>query len=231
MSTPLTTITDALIEFILSLLRDPAAQAEFDENPDAMLARNGLSGVCAEDVRAVAPVVIDRPDVTPTPPMPPKPPKPEPNEVVREINTLTQNVTIDNRSTVIDQSVNQNIWADGDVTQIFDNEAIVASGDGAAAAGDDADVDNSETEVSTGDIAIGNETTEVTIEESFNDESTETDNSVDTVAEESYNDSSDNSVTDSSTNVVEETVVEESYNDTDTSIETDVEVEFATEEP
>lgn len=231
MTTPLTTIADALIEFILSLLRDPAAQAEFDEDPEAMLARNGLSNVCADDVRAVAPVVVDRPDVHPLPPGPPAPPKPPVPDVVREINTLTQNVTIDNRSTVIDQSVNQNIWADGDVTQIFDNEAVVASGDGAAAAGDDAEVDNSETDIETGDINVGNETTDVTIEDSFNDQSTETDNSTETVAEESYNDSSDNSTTDNSTDVSQDVVIEESFNDVDTTIETPAPDEFAPDEP
>lgn len=228
MTTPLTTIADALIEFILSLLRDPAAQAEFDENPEAMLARNGLSNVCADDVRAVAPVVIDRPDVHPTPP---PPPKPYPNDVVKEINTLTQNVTIDNRSTVIDQSVNQNIWAKGDVTQIFDNEAIVASGDGAAAAGDDADVDNSETDIETGDINVGNETTDVTVEDSFNDESTETDNSTETENEDSFNDNSENTAVDNSTDVSADVAIDDSFNEVDTTIDTDIDVEYTTEEP
>lgn len=228
MTTPLTTIADALIEFILSLLRDPAAQAEFDENPEAMLARNGLSDVCADDVRAVAPVIIDRPDVHPTPP---PPPKPYPNDVVKEIKTVTQNVTIDNRSTVIDQSVNQNIWAKGDVTQIFDNEAVVASGDGAAAAGDDATVDNSETDIETGDINIGNETTDVTIDDSYNDQSTETDNSTQTETVDSYNDSSETTAVDNTTDVSADVAIDDSFNDVDTTIEGDGQVEYTTEEP
>lgn len=228
MTTPLTTIADALIEFILSLLRDPAAQAEFDENPEAMLARNGLSDVCADDVRAVAPVIIDRPDVHPTPP---PPPKPYPNDVVKEIKTVTQNVTIDNRSTVIDQSVNQNIWAKGDVTQIFDNEAVVASGDGSAAAGDDATVDNSATDIETGDINIGNETTDVTVEDSYNDQSTETDNSTQTETVDSYNDNSETTTVDNSMDVSADVAVDDSFNDVDTTIEGDVEVEYAPEEP
>ena len=33
MATPLATVADALIEFILSLLRDPAAVAEFKADP------------------------------------------------------------------------------------------------------------------------------------------------------------------------------------------------------
>lgn len=220
MTTPLATIADALIDFILSLLRDPALNAEFDADPEAVLASNGLSDVCVDDVRAVAPVIIDRPDVHP---VPPPMPKPYPNPVVKEINDITTNVTIDNRSTIVDQSVNQNIWAGGDVTQIFDNEAIVASGDGAAAAGEDATVDNSETDVETGDIAIGNETTDVVVEDSFNDESVETDNSVDVEAEESFDDES--------TDVAVDVEVDDSFNyEEDTSVETDMQVEFVIEE-
>jgi len=228
MSTPLTTIADALIDFIMSLLRDPAAMEEFDAEPQAMLARNGLSDACVEDVRAVAPVIIDHPAVTPTPP-PPAPgpgpgPKPHPSDVVREIKTLTNHVTIDNRSTIIDQSVNQNIWTEGgDVTQVFDNEAVVASGDGSAAAGDDASVDDSETDIETGDIAIGNETTDVDIEGSFNDESTTTETTTDIEAEESFNDESTN------TDVAVE--VDDSFNyEEETSVDTDVSVDIESEE-
>jgi hypothetical protein len=47
--------------------------------------------------------------------------------------------SVDDRDTITDQSVNQNIWAKGDVTQWFDNDSVVASGDGAVAAGDDAE--------------------------------------------------------------------------------------------
>lgn len=67
MTTPLATIADALIEFILSLLRDPAAAAQFAAEPEETLAEAGLSGACAADVRAVVPVVVDRPDVVQRP--------------------------------------------------------------------------------------------------------------------------------------------------------------------
>ena len=42
MSLTLATVADALIEFILSLLRDPEVAAEFDEDPDQALAARGL---------------------------------------------------------------------------------------------------------------------------------------------------------------------------------------------
>lgn len=49
----------SLIEFLMNLLRDEAAQAEFVADPDGMLARYGLEGICGQDVRDVAPMVAD----------------------------------------------------------------------------------------------------------------------------------------------------------------------------
>lgn len=137
MSTPLATIANSIIEFILSLLRDPAAMAELKDDPDGTLARNKMEGVCADDVRAVAPVIYDRPDVVPKAHH--TPPPPSDNDVVNEITRITSNWTwVDNRATIVDQSVNQNIWTEGgDVTQVFDQTAGVASGDDSVASGDD----------------------------------------------------------------------------------------------
>lgn len=52
--------------------------------------------------------------------------------------------TIDDRDTTVDSSVNQNIEAFGDVNQDFDNDVV--SGDGAVAAGDDAQVNTGDGE-------------------------------------------------------------------------------------
>jgi hypothetical protein len=207
MTTPLATIADALIEFILSLLNDPDAAAEYDADPEAALASAGLSGCTAEDVRAVAPIIVDRPDVHPTPhPNPPGPgPKPP---VEKEIWNIANNFHIDNRATIVDQSVNQNIWAEGDVNQIFDQEANIASGDNAVAAGEDASVDNSTTDVEVGDIAVGNEETNVDIDGSFNDETTSTETDIEVEAEGSFNDTA----TENNTDVA----VDNSFNDTAT---------------
>lgn len=49
----------SLIEFLLSLLRSETAQAEFVADPEGMLARHGLNGLCGQDVRDVAPMVAD----------------------------------------------------------------------------------------------------------------------------------------------------------------------------
>jgi hypothetical protein len=214
MTTPLATIADALIEFILSLLNDPAAAEEFEEDPQGTLSRVGLSDACVEDVRAVAPVIVDRPDVHPKPPVPPGPPGPP--SVEKEIWNITNSFAIDNRATIVDQSVNQNIWADGDVNQIFDQEAIVNSGDNGAAAGEDAGVDNSDTDTTVGDVSIGNEDTTTNIDGSFNDGSTNTETEVEVDAEESFNDES--------TDVAVDVEVDDSFNETTTTdVSTEVE--------
>lgn len=223
-ATPLTTIADALIEFILSLLRDPSAAQEFSEDPDESLNRAGLGNVCGEDVRSVVPVVVDHPDVVVRPPAPqpiivhvPGAPAPSKPDVVREITTIANNFHIDNRSTIVDQSVNQNIWAEGDVTQIFDQEAVFAVGDGSMAAGDDAVHDESNTDVTMGDVSIGNTTTDVSIEDSFNDESIDV--AIDTQADV------DESFNDSSTDVAVDTEIDDSFNETETTdIAVDTEV-------
>lgn len=229
MSTPLATIADALIEFILSLLRDPAAAEQFAADPDEALASAGLSNVCAADVRAVAPVVVDRPDVVarvaqPAPVIPVAhgpggylpPVKPLPPTPAQEISHITNNFAVDARATIVDQSVNQNIWAHGDVNQIFDQEAVIASGDGSVAAGDDVLTDNSETDISTGDIGIGNTTTDIDIDDSFNDESTEVD--VEVEADDSFN---DESVT-TGTEIEDSFTVDDSFNtDASLSVSTD----------
>ena len=168
MSSPVETIADALVAFILSLMNDPDAADDFVAAPQASLASNGLQGVCMADVAAARPVVVDHPAVHSTPapmpvppPSPPGPPTPE-TEIIRMIQQFT---SIDARSTVVDQSVNQNIWTEGgDVTQLFDQEAVVASGDHAVAAGDDATIVDSDVDVTIDDVSIGNEY----YDESFN---------------------------------------------------------------
>ncbi|MGO2051151.1 IniB N-terminal domain-containing protein [Microbacterium sp.] len=213
MSTPVAVIADALIAFILSLLRDPDAVEGFTADPQAAMMQGGVHGACLADVRAVTPVIVDHPSVTPHPPGPPGPPDPPtppgpPDPVVNEIIRLvSQFTTIDNRSTIVDQSVNQNIWTEGgDVTQIFDQEAVVASGDDAVAAGDDATVTNSDTDITTGDISIGNEE----YDNSFNEDGSDNSTVDDSFQDNSTNDSSD------------ETTVDDSAQDNSTDVEIDV---------
>ncbi|WP_411374240.1 IniB N-terminal domain-containing protein [Arthrobacter sp. MPF02] len=127
------------------------------------------------------------------------------------VNNYSYTSTVDDRDTIVDQSVNQNIWADGDVEQWFDNDSVVASGDRAVAAGDDAYVkdsnniedsyntdnstDNSiDNSVTAGrDANIGNE--ETNIDDSFN-----TDVDIDADIDDSFNEDSQNDNSDHSDN-------------------------------
>ncbi|MBP8837377.1 MAG: IniB N-terminal domain-containing protein [Dermatophilaceae bacterium] len=224
MTTPMATIADALIEFILGLLGDPEAAAEFAEDPEGAFEAAGLGDICAADVRSVAPVVIDRPEVISvsapdvtvnTPPTivfrPPHPEEPK-HELIREIANIVNNFSFDNRATILDQSVNQSIWAEGDVTQLFDQDAVVAAGDESVAGGENVDIDNSTTDIEAGDISIGNTDTDVEIEDSFNDESVDVELDLEADVEDSANDQS--------STVEQDVSVEDSFNEsTETTID------------
>ena len=130
------------------------------------------------------------------------------------LNHYSYTSEVDDRDTIVDQSVNQNIWADGDVEQYFDNDAVIASGDDSVAAGDDANVANGDDSIAAGgdvdqdnsednstnidvdgdaDIEIGSDDT--TVKDSFNEDNDGIDvdgiaNSVDvdkTTNEDSFN--------------------------------------------
>ena len=165
----------SLLQFILQLLGDDGARAEFAASPHQVLRENGFDDLCAEDVRDARPLIVDNvqtaqsnsfdrelngggnsTQVHHTPP----PPSDGGggggghggghgghgghggdggmDGAIQEIHYITQTYSwSDSHNTVLDNSVNQNIWADGDVVQWFDNDPVVASGDGAVAAGDD----------------------------------------------------------------------------------------------
>ncbi|RLK47923.1 IniB N-terminal domain-containing protein [Microbacterium telephonicum] len=193
MSTAISTMANALIDFILSLLRDPEAQAQFDAEPEATLAANGMQGVSYHDLCAVLPMVYDNPQVAqraePAAIVTPRQTDPE---VIRELrDVINNNAYITNNSTLVDQSVNQNIWAEGDVMQLFDNEAIIASGQGSAAAGGDivhdSSTDSSTTITAGGDAVVDNDVDVTTTEDSYNQttDAPTTDNSTTTTITDS----------------------------------------------
>jgi hypothetical protein len=55
----MTNITTALLDFLMGLLKNPEAGAEFAADPDTALHNAGLNGICAADVDAVLPVALD----------------------------------------------------------------------------------------------------------------------------------------------------------------------------
>ena len=136
-----------LIELILRLLKDPAALAEFQENPDAVLAACGASDVSAEDVHDALVLASDDDDDNNNgghhnhhvpPPPHPRPGESDHDATVRYIKEYVTNNYVDDRDTSVDNSVNQQIdTGGGDVDQIIRTTSSTASGDGAVAAGGD----------------------------------------------------------------------------------------------
>ncbi|MDQ5862150.1 MAG: IniB N-terminal domain-containing protein, partial [Actinomycetota bacterium] len=167
------TLANQLVQFLMSLFNNPAAVQEFLNNPEHALEGAGLRGVCSADVDAAMPVVLDYAPITVNassfdreyntggntswtggnggagnlPPPAGNTGHDDHAHAVQQLHHVVNNYsytsTVDDRDTITDQSVNQNIWADGDVTQLFDNEAIIASGDQALAAGGEITVDDS----------------------------------------------------------------------------------------
>ncbi|MEV1293971.1 IniB N-terminal domain-containing protein [Pseudonocardia sp. NPDC049635] len=146
----------SLIQFILDLLRDPKLLAEFKEDPQGLLASCGLSEVSAEDVRDAIVLAQDNDDVSfdrnystggngggghSTPPPPVEHPKPGEDPITYLDKYVTNNhytYNIDDRDTIVDNSINQNIdTGGGDFRQDIETNSVVASGDGAVAAGGD----------------------------------------------------------------------------------------------
>lgn len=225
------TIASQLLEFLMNLMRDPQAAAEFNADPEGYLASSGLANICSADVEAVAPVVLEhavrrefggeahaeasaraeayaRAEAVSRSERDHDHGRDRDHDRDRDqdhdhavtqltdiVNNFEYTQNIDDRDTNVDQSVRQNIWTDGgDVKQWFDNDAIIASGDDSIAAGGDAKVDNStdnSTNVEAHDSTVKVGTTDVDIEDSFNDNSDRSTN-VDFDATDSFNDESTN---------------------------------------
>lgn len=101
-------------------------------------------------------------------------------------------------NTIVDQSVNGSVTAFGGVGLGSRSDAVVASGDGSMAAGDDVRIDQrldeSTTIVGGGDVNVGNTTSIENVIHSHNssiDNSTNTDNSWDVDIDDSFNDESE----------------------------------------
>jgi hypothetical protein len=222
------TLASQLVQFLMSLFNNPHAAQAFLADPEQALSDAGLGDVCAADVDAAMPVVLDYAPITVnassfdrqyntggngawTGPngghgsgfIPPLAGGGSGNylddhaQTVQQLQHVVNNYSyssiMDDRDTVTDQSVNQNIWADGDVSQFFDNHATIASGEHAMAAGDDIDFN-----------------TDNSIDDSFN-----TDFDLDVA--DSFNDSSDNSL-DNSHNSVDIDTDLENVGNTDNSV-------------
>lgn len=196
----------SLIDFLLNLLRDEQARAEFEADPEGVLARNGLDGVCGQDIRDVAPLLADDNTVHAVGRYIPS----GGDDPVREISHISGHYQIDRSVTVYDNDEYNisyvddrditTITADGDVTieDSFnsDNDAIVIEdsynqdNDGVDNKGgtiDDSIVAGDDVESS------GNSDDDTSVSDSLNTDNSETyvDASDDDVAVESFNSDDD----------------------------------------
>jgi hypothetical protein len=134
-----------LLEWILSLLRDPEARADFLADPNGYANDHGFSNLSSADVHDALCLASDNDHAHSDHGVHYPAPKHydhnsddhDGSHYLR--NYITNNYTqIDEHNTYVDDSVHQNIDTDGgDFHQTIDNDPVIASGDGAVAAGGD----------------------------------------------------------------------------------------------
>ena len=155
------TTSTSLLDLLLNLFRDPEAMAAFKDDPNGYLAPCG--DISPDDVHDALMLLNDNQDAdfdreyntgaghtSGHGHVPPPPPAPEKHEgesdheaTVRYLNTYITNNYVDDRDTIIDNSVNQQIdTGGGDFDQEIDIDSTAATGDGAVAAGDDIEDSN-----------------------------------------------------------------------------------------
>jgi hypothetical protein len=134
----------SLLDWILSLLRDPDARADFERDPQGYAADHGFDHLSSGDVYDALCLISD--DSSSSSSHGTHYPAPRDydhnshdggSDYLRSY--ITNNyTTIEEHNTNIDNSVHQNIdTGGGDFNQVIDNDPVVASGDGAVAAGGD----------------------------------------------------------------------------------------------
>lgn len=109
----------SLVDFLLNLLGDSKAKAEFQHDPEGVLARHGLNNVCGQDVRDAQDLLADHPGVHATGTFENHSVGDDP---IREISYMNRHYTIDKSVThnqydvnYIDDRDTTNINARGDV--------------------------------------------------------------------------------------------------------------------
>jgi hypothetical protein len=148
------TSSTSLIDLLLNLLRDPQALAAYQEDPQGFLSSCG--DVSPSDIHDALLLLQDSQDADfsrdyntggndvagahiPAP-SPAHDGESDHEAAVRYLNTYITNNNIDDRDTIVDNSVNQQVDTHGgDFDQDIDVHSTVASGDGAVAAGGDID--------------------------------------------------------------------------------------------
>jgi hypothetical protein len=141
--------SSSLLDWILNLLRDPETRAAFEADPSGYAADHGFQDLSSNDVYDALCLIADNQSAgydhrggdsgggVHYPP----PPRPDHgDDGSRYLSSYVTNnyTTVEEHNTNIDNSVHQNIdTGGGDLNQVIDNDPVVASGDGAVAAGGD----------------------------------------------------------------------------------------------
>ncbi len=127
------TAATSLLDFILNLLKDPQAQAEFRASPEHVLAASGLTGVSAADIRGTLPLVTDNRYVElnssnhlASPPVMPPGGDGGMRAVIHYLHHITRTYRYDDHGT--HDPGHGNIWAVGDGTKDFDGGHGVTDG-------------------------------------------------------------------------------------------------------
>jgi hypothetical protein len=141
-----TMATTTLLDWILSILRDPDERAAFQHDPDQYAEQHGFGDLSSADVHDALSLIADNQSASydhggSSHVHYPPPQHYHNNDDAGHYlnNYITNNYTvIDDRDTNIDNSVHQKIDTDGgDFHQTNDNDTVIASGDGATAVGGD----------------------------------------------------------------------------------------------
>jgi hypothetical protein len=142
-----------LLEFLRSLIFDDEARQEFADDPEGALDAAGLGHLSAEDVRDALEIMQDDSqdadfsreyntggnEINIAAPAPVEHHDGDSESAAEYINKyITNNYITNEGDTITDNSINQQIdTGGGDFNQDIDVDSVVASGDGAVAAGDD----------------------------------------------------------------------------------------------
>ena len=180
----------SLIEFLMNLLRDPAVQAEFERDPQGVLARHGLDHLCGQDVRDAAPLVADHQAVYVTHGGY-HPSSSHGDDPVREISHLTEHYEVNNVVVHDSDEYNFSYVDDRDtIVTVDDRDSTEINAEGDVTVTDSFNQDN--------DVNV--------IEDSFNEDNDGVDNKGGTIddsvvagedIEDSFTSNDDTSVTDS----------------------------------
>jgi hypothetical protein len=162
----MTTIVSTLLDFILDLLRDPEAAAEFEADPEGTLAAAGLGDVCGADLEELLPMLADyapvaggvgggwypedsdsgsgsgsEDDDDDEGGYTPGGHHHEGGEldIVAKLKYIQQNFSYES-TTITHIDASHAVWAGGDVTQLFGDDNVLAT-NGSLALGEDAELE------------------------------------------------------------------------------------------